>query len=172
MDKRMNKINVNGYQHTTLRNRSLFNPPVGDNGHIEVYKRLATQALTKLEIRKSKVARDIELGIKHLENRKDIVIRPADKGGGTMVQTKEAYKTDLENQLKIRTHQRLLRNTTRTYRNQCYNIVKKGMNKGILNNKEGRYLVPDVCRIHVIHTVPKSHKNKENPPGCPIVNGI
>lgn len=31
---------------------------------------------------------------------------------------------------------------------------------------------PYTCRIPVIYILPKVHKNKENPTGSPIVNGI
>lgn len=49
--------------------------------------------------------------------------------------------------------------------------MDKGMRRGLLNKKEGRYLVPDTCRIP-IYTVPKIHKHSLNPPGRLIVNGI
>lgn len=45
-------IRTNDYLHTTLKNKSLFNPTVSDNGHIEVFKKLVTQDIQKMEKRK------------------------------------------------------------------------------------------------------------------------
>lgn len=42
------------FQHMSLRNKSLFNPPVSDNGHIEVFKRMVVQDLQNMELKKSK----------------------------------------------------------------------------------------------------------------------
>lgn len=39
-------------------------------------------------------------------------------------------------------------------------------------DKEDKYLVPDTCRVPVIYTVPKLHKDQVKPPGRPIINGI
>lgn len=44
--------------------------------------------------------------------------------------------------------------------------------KNILTKKEAKYLVPETCRIPIIYTVPKIHKNQTQPPGRPIINGI
>lgn len=51
-----------------------------------------------MELRKAK---NIEIGIKHLENLKDLVIRPADKREVIVIQTKEAYKVELRRQILI-----------------------------------------------------------------------
>lgn len=46
------------------------------------------------------------------------------------------------------------------------------MAKSLLNSKEAKYLQPNTCRILIIYTLPKIHKDKEKPPGRPIVNRI
>lgn len=51
------KYNV---QHTSLRNKSLYNPPVSDNGHIEVFKRMVVQDLHQMELRKVNKAKNIK----------------------------------------------------------------------------------------------------------------
>lgn len=57
------------FQHTSLRNKSLFNPPVSDNGHIEVFKKMVVEDLQSMQLKKRE-AKNIEIGIKRLENRK------------------------------------------------------------------------------------------------------
>lgn len=92
--------NIEGiFQHATLRNKSIFNPPVSDNGHNEVFKKMMAQDLQTMELKKVKEAKVIEIGISHLENRKNMVIRPAGKGGGLVIQTK-MYRAELNRQVE------------------------------------------------------------------------
>ena len=78
-------------QHSTLRNNSVFNPQVSNGQHIEVFKKLVLQDLEALKLKKASDPPHIKRGIQSLKKRKDIVIRPADKGGGVVVQSKEQY---------------------------------------------------------------------------------
>lgn len=116
---------------------------------------------------------DIKNGNKKLEARKDVIVRQADKGGAIVIQLKKAYKEELDWQLcDEETYQRLLSNPTLRYRNELANLIQKGTAKGLLNKKEGRYLQPNGCKVFIIYTLPKIHKDKEKPPGRPIVNRI
>lgn len=65
-----------------LKNRSLFNPSVHSNEHVEVFNQMVLHELEKLKINKMKDPQENKLGIKQLEERKNVVIRPADNGGG------------------------------------------------------------------------------------------
>lgn len=112
-------------------------------------------------------------GIQTLIKRKDLVIRAADKGGGVVLQTKDNYLKEIQRQLQDEsTYTKLPKNPIPQIKRGLEHIVQMVVKKSILNNKEVRYLVPDLCRIPVIYTVPKIHKNQENPPRRPIVNGI
>ncbi|CAI9624404.1 unnamed protein product, partial [Staurois parvus] len=66
----------------------------------------------------------------------------------------------------------LSKDPTSQFKKDLVALVKKGKDNKILNKKEALYLVPDVCRLPVIYTLPKIHKDPLNPPGRPIVNGI
>lgn len=112
-------------------------------------------------------------GIESLRKRKELVIRPADKGGGVVLQSKEKYMAEIDRQLGDgNTYQQLRSNPTSTNKKELEKLIHLGTKKGILNKKEAKYLIPESCRIPVLYTVPKIHKDKENPPGRPIVNGI
>lgn len=65
-----------------LKNRSLFNPPHPANHQVEVFKQLVLKDLDRITPKKTLNPKRIMEGIKALENRKDVIIRPADKGGG------------------------------------------------------------------------------------------
>lgn len=81
----------NSVVHSNLRNRSTYNPKPKDNTHIEVFKNLVTEEIKHLTVKKREEPRIIKTGIQKLIKRKDLVIRPSDKGGGIVIQTTEQY---------------------------------------------------------------------------------
>ena len=76
-----NNIAVTSH-HSTLRNKSVFNPQYTDTKHLDVFRNLVCKDLDSLRIKKVKDSQCIQRGIASLEKRNEIVIRPADKGGG------------------------------------------------------------------------------------------
>lgn len=70
------------------------------------------------------------------------------------------------------TYKKLLSDPTESYISQLNSLVEWGYGINALNLKGKRYLVPSACRIPVICTLPKIHKDTQNPPARPIVNGI
>ena len=70
--------------HSNLRNRSTFNPQYTDTRHLDVFRNMVCKDLESLNIKRVKDSQCIKRGILSLEKRNDIVIRPADKGGGLL----------------------------------------------------------------------------------------
>lgn len=70
------------------------------------------------------------------------------------------------------TYKKLLSDPTESYRTQLDLLMEWGYGINALNSKERLYLVPSACRIPIIYTLPKIHKNIQVPPACPIVNAI
>lgn len=64
-----------------LRNKSIFNPQINNNHQIEVFKHLVLKDLDGIKIQKNVNPNHVTEGIKSLEKRKDVILRPADKGG-------------------------------------------------------------------------------------------
>ncbi|XP_073481353.1 uncharacterized protein [Aquarana catesbeiana] len=160
------------YKHSKLRNKSTFNPRSTTNQHIEVFKRLVEKEIRNIKPTKSSKDR-IWQGLRKLEKRKNIVIRPADKGGGVVILTKEDYYKELERLVKDpSTYQPLKKNPNRELKKKLKEYLDKGIADKILNKKEGRYLLTEAPRIPVIYQVPKIHKSKTKPPGRPIISGI
>lgn len=117
--------------------------------------------------------RDVWTGIKELENRKEAVIRPADKGGGIVILKNEDYNKELNRLVSdTSTYEKLKHNPTTKYRTKCKKFLKKAHKEGILNKKEYRYLLPGAPKLPVIYRIPKVHKNQTMPPGRPIISGI
>lgn len=71
-----------------LRNKSAFNPPQASNHHVEVFKQLVLKDLEGVVPKKYVNPRYIQEGIEALENRKNVIIRPAHKGGGGNIRKK------------------------------------------------------------------------------------
>ena len=155
-----------------LKNKSLFNPQISNNHFIEVFKQLVLKDIEELPV-KGVNPRYIKEGIESLEDKKNVVIRPADKGGGVVVLDKEFYCTQLSNMLSdTSTYRKLASDPTEPYKVQLDALVDWGYHTGALNLKEKKYLAPSACRIPVIYTLPKIRKNEIIPPARPIVNGI
>lgn len=68
-------IETNEIIYSTLRNKSLFNPPIGNEGHVEVFRKMFFKDLHDLKIKRVHDPGDIKSGIKNFEDRKDVVIR-------------------------------------------------------------------------------------------------
>lgn len=108
-----------------------------------------------------------------MEDNNNVVVRPADKGGAIVVLSKEYYNNELQGQLNDQnTYIKLRGNPTREYKSELQELILKGSKKNILTKKEEKYLLPDTCRVPIIYTIPKLHKDQKNPPGRPIINGI
>lgn len=107
-----------------------------------------------------------------LEKRKEIIIRPVDKGG-VVIMTKDFYHDQISEMLSdSETYRKLDRDPTSQYREELEILVDLGYRTGVLSNKERKYLVPSSSCIPTIYTLPKIPKDSLHPPARPIVNGI
>lgn len=80
----INTLNNNhtNVKHSGLANASLFNPPGGLPASIKVFRDLLLRDLESIKSKNIKMSKDLESGLDQLCKRKDLVVRPADKGGG------------------------------------------------------------------------------------------
>lgn len=97
------------------------------NQHTEVFRKLVLQDLDAQKLKKVSDPIHIKRGYKTLTKRKDIVIRPADKGGGVVIQSKEQYQEEINRQLQDETTcTKLLGNPTIQYKKELEKIVNLG----------------------------------------------
>lgn len=159
--------------HSNLSNKSVFNPPKNDHKHIEVFKNMVSSDLETMRIKKVRDPHYLKAGIATLEKKKDVVVHPVDKGGGLVIICKAFYNGEMDRLLSDRsTYQVLNKDPVFEYNKELQAIIAQGKSNGILNKKESAYLDPSVCRRPNTYFLPKVHKNAQNPPGRPIVNGI
>lgn len=129
-----------------LKNKSLFNPVNTANKHVEVFKNLVLKDLDKVVPKRNINPPHIQEGMEQLQDRKSIVIRPADKGGGVVILDKTYYDSQLNKMLSdINTYVKLKNDPTNAYQANLCKLVDLGRDKRVLNKKEYKYLNPSFC---------------------------
>lgn len=114
---------IDPIQHSYLRNSSVYNPQVSDNQFIDVFKKSVLQDLDTLKLKTASNPIHIKKGIQSLKKRNDIVICPADKGGGVVIQSQEQYHSELNKQLQDDSiYTKLLGNPTSKYRTKLKSL--------------------------------------------------
>ncbi|PIO11720.1 hypothetical protein AB205_0093780 [Aquarana catesbeiana] len=150
------------YKHSQLKNNSVFNPNTQQNESLTTFKKMVEQDIRKLKPKKVKAK--IWKTINEIEKKKNIIIRPADKGGGLVILNKKDYESEMEKLLAIpNTYKKLRGNPKAEYKKKLKAYIQKGEKKGILNKKESKFLLPEAAKTPVIYYVPKIHKNQFNP---------
>lgn len=99
--------------------------------------------------------------IKEISKKKEVVIRPADKGGGLVIlnkKKKKDYEEEMENLLKVeKTYNKLKVNPKQWYEKKPESICE---------------MLSESTKTPVIYYLPKIHNRIEKPPGRPIISRI
>ena len=96
---------------------------------------------TLKEIKKNKkIKRNLKKeewsAITTLRNNKDIVIKPADKGGNIVIMNREDYIKERLRQLSDNNHYEMLEeDPTQNYNNQIYQVLQQATNLNIIDDK-------------------------------------
>ena len=105
----------------------------------------------------------------NLRRRRDIVIKPADKGSTVVVISKEDYINKVQQQLNdTNYYQKLNKDPTSSYITEIRRVVTMMFDKGLINKNTKNFLIPDSPRIARLYLLPKLHK--PGVPGRPIVS--
>ncbi|CAH2284671.1 Hypothetical predicted protein, partial [Pelobates cultripes] len=111
--------------------------------------------------------------LKQLMRSEDITIKAADKGGGLVILNTSDYGEENRRLLgDTNTYLQLKGDPTIQYQDELKEILNYGKDRGILNEREYKYLYVQYPRIPVFYHLPKIHKRLVKPPGRPIVSGI
>uniref|UniRef100_A0A8C5PTL5 Reverse transcriptase domain-containing protein n=1 Tax=Leptobrachium leishanense TaxID=445787 RepID=A0A8C5PTL5_9ANUR len=163
------------YKHTTLKEKSTFFPKSMVSQEINTFENMILADLDKMKINKrtDNLTKKEKEALKELTSNEDFEIKPADKGGGTVIMTADYYKEEANRILgDTTTYKRLNKNPTEDIKQRFTDYIDQGYALGILNNKEFKYIKVDHPRVPVFYFLPKIHKNIEKPPGRPIVSGV
>lgn len=132
----------------------------------EVHQLAATGSL-----RNVRLSRAQQVTLQMLQSQTKWVIRPADKGGAIVLQTREYYLTEALGQLSdVTTYSVLLQDPSIQLQATIKDLTQEALNNKLISKKEHRYLNMIDPRLAQFYTVPKIHKHATRPPGRPIVS--
>ena len=115
-----------------------------------------------------------------LKNNPDIIIKPADKGGATIIMDKIAYQNEAERQLNnSKYYHKINTSLAKNNKLKILEIFEKIHGKGKITKAQLNYLTgPDNYDIRKFYMLPKIHKAKEKwpnpnmPEGRPIISDV
>lgn len=110
--------------------------------------------------------------IHSLKNDPSIVIKPADKGGATVIMNQIDYHKEIMRQLDDPQVYRVLPgDPLPDLKREIDTLINKAHNDGIIDTKTQQFLLTDFPATPSFYILPKVHKNLTSPPGRPIVAG-
>lgn len=132
-----------------------------------------------LKIPRANLSAPLKKGLKDLKDNPDIVIKPADKGSGTVIMDKDVYILEAERQFSNTKHYKSLDQPIYPQTAQkITEILEDLLQKQKIDQDCFDYLVPpDDAKPRRFYLLPKIHKEKDKwtipdrmPPGRPIVS--
>ncbi|CAJ0954911.1 unnamed protein product [Ranitomeya imitator] len=106
--------------------------------------------------------------LKNLQEDRTIIIKPADKGGALVMMDKNKYVAEITRQLSDDSiYQPLDRDPLPGIRQKIETILHHYTVRGVVDQKTCEFLQNPNPITPVFYTLPKVHKNLENPPGRP-----
>lgn len=108
--------------------------------------------------------------LKSLTNNRQMVIKPADKGGGIVVQNPADYMSETTRLLSdTSTYKKLSGDPLPTFSIEAHGLIDQAQADGIVTAPEAAFLKHDFYKRPYFYHLPKVHKDPTHPPGRPIV---
>jgi hypothetical protein len=119
-------------------------------------------------------------GLRELKNTEGIIIKPADKGGATVIMDKNAYVAEAHRQLNnTKYYTKLDEPVYMQNKPKIRNILIEMYRKGYINEKQLQYLSgPTTARKRIFYLLPQIYKSRtlwpqyNMPEGRPIVSDV
>ncbi|XP_069586465.1 uncharacterized protein [Ranitomeya imitator] len=149
-------------------------PPLNLFPEIETFVKVVTEDLRKIpvESQHDNLTRGQRQALTELRSLKQVLIKPADKGGNVVLWPTEMYEKEAFRQLRDEdTYRRLSFNPTSVFQAELYDILDEAFTDGLITKDLRDGLIPDAPRTPCLYLLPKIHKNPMCPSGRPIVSG-
>ena len=156
-----------------LQSKSKYNPPMGSNNleTVITMNELGLQDSIPPRPRKKNTEPDHLRALKELSANKNIVIKPADKGGATVIQNRADYVAEGLRQLGDQVFYKPLDSDLTTEHNtKIIAHLDNMLKRGEITERVARFLVTEEPRTAQLYLLPKVHKNVTPVPGRPIVS--
>ena len=174
----MSRTEESALQCTSLRRQSYWHPPKGSyapevNVFANVFHASLREALPSQHSvgQTDNLSKEERLVLTSLQNRQDIMLRPADKGSAVVVVSSKDYDKEVLRLLSDETfYQRLKKDPTPDHQSKIRATVRNLQDKGSINQRTAQDLVETKVKSAHFYILPKIHNSLDNPPGRPIVS--
>ena len=148
----------------------LENSPYTIEAFVSVNELQLTRTATHSPVRQN-ITQEEHQALLDLQNNKSIVIRKADKGSAIVIQDIEDYRAEGCKQLSDDKYYRKVESDLTIEHSERVNAVLTHMlESGKILSKTFENLFNDKPRTSQFYLLPKVHKRRDKPPGCPIVS--
>ncbi|CAN7947414.1 unnamed protein product, partial [Ixodes hexagonus] len=166
---------VSSHPTHPFRQSSSFTPFASKDVNLDVYVRAVQKDVLVQCKRKNSNAKasnlqpDEKKSLEDLQQRDDIVIKPADKGGAIVIMDTTMYKTEALRQLNdTNFYTALPSNPTASYATTITRVLKRLRKDEKIDEHLLNFITPTDCKPGRFYLLPKIHKSGN--PGRPIVS--
>uniref|UniRef100_A0A803K142 Reverse transcriptase domain-containing protein n=1 Tax=Xenopus tropicalis TaxID=8364 RepID=A0A803K142_XENTR len=156
-----------------FRARSDFGP-VTSNTSLRTFSRIIDSTVSNIPRQtqhRGNLNKEQRVTLKGLQENRNIIVKPADKGGAVVVMDYEYYRTELLDQLAdTGCYQKLTYDPTSKFQSQLGKLLDEACLHGWITEELRDALYVEHPVRPVIYTLPKIHKNLQNPPARPIIS--
>ena len=155
-----------------LQSKSKYNPPMGSNNleTVITMNELGLQNSIPPCPRKKNTEPDHLRALKELSANTNIVIKPADKGGATVIQNGADYVAEGLKLGEQSFYKPLDSDLTTEHNTKIIAHLDNMLKRGEITERVARFLVTEEPHTAQLYLLPKVHKNVTPVPGRPIVS--
>uniref|UniRef100_A0A8C5WH29 Reverse transcriptase domain-containing protein n=1 Tax=Leptobrachium leishanense TaxID=445787 RepID=A0A8C5WH29_9ANUR len=159
-----------------FKNKSNYTPSFSEFSSIDLFVKLVSEEITKLEItpwkKEQNLSRNERTALRELKNEKSIEIKASDKGGNIVIMSKSKYRDMCLQIINDPEGYTLLTfNPTDKYLQELDKLLQKGVTDGHITEELKKSLLPLRPTTPTLYSLPKVHKSLIDPPGRPIIAG-
>lgn len=154
--------------------RSKRFPPLNLYPNIDLFVHLVSEEFHTISrtIPHDNLTREQRDALKQLQRMKQVLIKPADKGGNLVIWPRGLYEREAFRQLRDQQcYQRLSFNPTISFQGSLRHLLDTAASKGTISRDTYNFLMVENPSVACMYLLPKIHKNSRIPPGRPIVSG-
>ena len=161
------------FKHQTFKNPSDWVPPPVAPLEFFISKNNLDLAECVPPINgRNNISRAESKALKELVSNKNIVIKPADKGGSVVIQNRKNYLEEGFRQLSdVNFYAEQEQDLSLHFHNEITTILDDMLEDKEIDRSCHQYLTDNKIRTAQFYMLPKIHKNRQHPPGRPIVSG-